>query len=135
MRGSYQTRQRAAIDACMRAHKGEHMTVDGWMQALMNHGVTVGRSTVYRYLELMREKGKVKQFAAGDGSACFAYVEDEISRGVQHVLCTGCGRVEHVDCGAMDMLMEHMAQNHGFAVDKSRTVLYGRCSRCSEEEK
>ena len=45
------------------------------------------------------------------------------------------GALLHVDCGLMQSLTAHIAEEHGFALDPRETVLVGVCARCSGMKK
>jgi Fe2+ or Zn2+ uptake regulation protein len=36
----------------------------------------------------------------------------------------------HLDCGHFDAFCDHILENHRFALNSRRTVLYGRCKDC-----
>jgi Fur family ferric uptake transcriptional regulator len=126
----YETAPRALITAYLREHSGNHFTVDDMTERLKADGRPVGRTTVYRNLERLVGEGSVKRFDTPGASACYRYVSDDKCSEHHHLHCTSCGRLYHVDCDYMDELARHIESEHGFAVDVSRTVLYGLCAEC-----
>ena len=44
--------------------------------------------------------------------------------------CVACGKLEHLSCSHLDGIGEHVAREHGFLIDSSRTVFYGICKEC-----
>lgn len=48
------------------------------------------------------------------------------------LVCVECGRVSTIDCDAFQEFSHHVRTVHGFAIDLSRTVLYGRCPLCAK---
>ena len=133
-RGTYNTRQKARILDYLIEHEQRRLTVDEVVQRLAERGTSVGKTTVYRQLEALAEQGTVHKYAA-DGVTCYQYFRDaEECKRHSHMVCTGCGDLLHVECDLMKQLFEHMRDEHGFALDSDRSVLYGRCARCARGE-
>ena len=40
-----------------------------------------------------------------------------------------------MDCSFMTDILSHFSEHHGFTVDCGKTVIYGICENCAEEEK
>ena len=47
-----------------------------------------------------------------------------------HLKCNTCGKLIHLDCEIMATFTTHMENEHGFAIDLERTLLYGICVDC-----
>jgi Fe2+ or Zn2+ uptake regulation protein len=47
-----------------------------------------------------------------------------------HAICERCGRVEDVDCAAMEQFAEALRSLHGFELDGHAMEFFGRCSTC-----
>ena len=62
--------------------------------------------------------------------ACYAYAERAEEEGGVHCKCEGCGRLFHIRCEHFDEMRRHLAGDHDFSVNPSRTVLYGLCDQC-----
>lgn len=135
MRGEYSTRQKRELMHFMKAHSLEHFSVDDVMFRLQGEGTSIGRSTVYRYLEAMAEQGAVRKYQNAQGMTQYQHVEDE-SRCAKHfhMMCKRCGALLHVDCDRMQSLMAHIAGEHGFELDPKETVLVGVCAKCAGRE-
>ena len=122
-RNNYNTKQRDEIVEFFSRHRGSCFTAK---DIITSGEVTVGEATVYRTLTKLANQGVLKRFT-GDGSGHF------------HLKCDRCQRLIHMDCGFMKEMQQHIEQNHGFAVDVGRTVIYGLCSDCrravEEEQK
>lgn len=141
MNGSktYKTKQKSEILDYLIEHKGEHFTVDELAIRLSNHGVNVGKTTVYRHLEKLTDTMQVRKYETGKNSAaCYEYYTDKKDgecRSHYHLKCTVCGKLFHLECSVLSTVNEHIFKEHGFSVNSVRTVFYGVCAECGEKDK
>lgn len=132
----YKTKQKAALEKAVESSSGAHITVDGLTASLERSGTAVGRTTVYRYLERLAKNGTVRKYVQAGESACYQYVGDRREcREHFHLKCEQCGRLIHIECGHLEELSRHIEASHGFKVNKLKTVLYGICEDCANNEK
>ena len=89
-----------------------------------------GRSSVYRMLGTLCERGEVKRFSAENGFA-YQYVGARDCGGHFHLQCTACGGVTHLECDCGNGIAQLLGA-HGFVVDRGRSVLYGLCKLCRD---
>lgn len=132
-RSNYQTKQKKAILDCLKASKGEHVTVQYISNYLSNTGVPVGMTTIYRCVEDFVRKGIVKKYLLdGNAGACFQYESDEELNEIKHFhfRCSSCGELFHFECKELEMLSSPIYQNDKFHIDLLQTVFQGKCSRC-----
>lgn len=109
-----------------------HFTVDSLCSDLSKKGETVGRTTVYRCLEKLKNEGKIRKYTQGAGqSACYQYITDGHCNEHFHLKCEKCGSLIHLECSDMAAISEHIKSHHGFTIDYLNTVFYGICERCS----
>lgn len=128
----YKTRQKDIIEKALKESSGKHITVDGLTALLLQNGESVGRTTVYRFLEKMAVEGKVRKYHIDSrDSTCYQYVENHKCHEHFHLKCEDCGRLIHIECASLDSMCEHMGEEHGFKIDKFKTVLYGLCGECA----
>ena len=131
MRGEYSTRQKRELLAFLKARSMQHFSVDEVVFELRERGEKIGRSTVYRYLELLAEQGVVRKYQGVQGITQYQHVEDASGCGGHfHMLCSRCGNLLHVDCGLMRAMSEHLMKDHGFQLDPRDTILVGVCEKC-----
>ena len=88
----------------------------------------VALSTVYRTLEHLREKGEATSRLDDAGEATYMWCEPAHHH--HHAICKVCGRVEDVDCGALEQFADSLRSAHGFDLDAHAMEFYGRCSQC-----
>ena len=88
----------------------------------------VSLSTVYRTLDFLQGKGDVTVRSDPAGEAAYMLCEPE--RHHHHAICRLCGRVEDVDCAAMDSFTDALRTLHGFQLDGHAMEFFGKCSAC-----
>lgn len=133
----YNTKQKELILQYLNAIHGRHVTVDDVYEHLHSGGYSIGKTTVYRYLERLVQQGVARKYSIdNDRGACYQYVgvNTECSEHF-HLKCTCCGRLIHVHCKLLNRISEHVQETHGFTIDNSKTVFYGLCDRCREMER
>ncbi|MGN1482089.1 Fur family transcriptional regulator, partial [Porcipelethomonas sp.] len=115
-------------------NKDKHLTAADIINYLNGNGKGIGSATVYRYLDKLVNKGIIRKYILDDKvGACYQYIEDNNECQEHfHLKCIECGALYHIDCSYMQSLDEHILKHHGFKVDSSRTVLYGRCKNCEK---
>lgn len=129
----YRTRQRELIEKTLKALGGKHITAEALTEQLDKNGYSVGRTTVYRCLERLVEDGVAQKYTAIGESACYQYLGAADCVEHFHLKCTGCGRLIHIECEQLSELASHITAEHGFRVDKLKTVLYGLCEECAKK--
>lgn len=130
-RGAYNTRQKRELLAFLKERSMQHFSVDEVVFELRDRGEAIGRSTVYRYLEMLAEQGSVRKYQSVQGITQYQHVEDAAScDGHFHMMCSRCGNLMHVDCSLMRAMSEHLMSDHGFQLDPRETILVGVCQKC-----
>ena len=66
-RGAYNTRQKRELLNFLQERSMQHFSVDEVVFELQDRGEKIGRSTVYRYLELLAEQGSVRKYQSVQG--------------------------------------------------------------------
>ena len=134
MRKNYNTRQKQLILSCLKDNKNISVDVFDIVKFLALNDIRIGVSTIYRYLDLLEEDGSVKKFTDGK-SARYQYIDKNSCPHHYHLKCNSCGKLIHLECDCMNELNDHISSSHGFVVDNSKTVIYGKCKECSNNEK
>ena len=74
----YKTRQRSLILSYLDSNRDRHITAEEIITHFRSKGTKIGKSTVYRYLNLLLEKGIIRKYLRGDGpTACYCYVDEQ----------------------------------------------------------
>ncbi|MBR1821984.1 MAG: transcriptional repressor [Clostridia bacterium] len=130
-RGEYSTRQKRELLSFLKERSLQHFSVDEVVFEMQDRGEKIGRSTVYRYLELLAEQGSVRKYQSVQGITQYQHVEDAASCDDHfHMMCSRCGNLLHVDCAVMRTMSEHLMKDHGFRLDSRETILVGVCEKC-----
>lgn len=131
----YNTRQKENLLAFLIENKDKHTTVQEISLYLTNEGTPMGTATIYRQLDKLVENGLVRKYILdGKTGACYQYIRQEdgcIEH--YHLKCTSCGQLIHFSCNYLSDINNHILEHHGFTVDSSQTVFYGKCAQCSME--
>lgn len=115
----------------MKAAPGRFMTVDETTAMLGRAGTPVGRTTVYRALERFSEDGLVSKIPSSEGEPVrYGYVDNAIDA---RLVCVDCHTVEPLVCEDLNAFVEHISVDHGFFLDRCRTVFYGVCGSCEKK--
>lgn len=127
-RADYVTRPRELIASIMH-REPRFLSAAQIHQRLEGAGARVSLSTVYRTLERLQAKGDVTARSDREGEA--TYLVCEPARHHHHAICQSCGRVDDVDCAAMEQFAESLRALHGFELDGHAMEFFGRCSTCA----
>lgn len=133
----YKTRQRSQILGYIAKNSDRHITAEDIMNHFRNKGDQIGKSTVYRYLNVLLEKGVIRKYVEGKShTACYRYVEEVCSKSNRyHLKCGICGTIFDIECEALDIAVASLAHDQHFALDLKETLFYGVCEHCLKEKK
>lgn len=128
----YKTKQKSAIYHYLTEHENQHLTIDDILLHFQTTEQKIGRTTIYRFLEKLVEKGEVRKYFIDEGScSCYQLISPHSScKQHFHAKCTKCGLLYHVECSAILQIGEYLKEQHHFIVDANKTVFYGICESC-----
>jgi Fur family transcriptional regulator, ferric uptake regulator len=126
-RADYVTRPRELIAAVL-AREPRFLSAAEIHAQLERAEARVALSTVYRALDRLHERGDVTARPDAEGEA--TYMLCEPARHHHHAICDQCGRVEDVDCGAIEVFAESLRTLHGFELNGHALEFFGRCRAC-----
>lgn len=105
----------------------EPMTAPSLHAALILHGVSANKSTVYRDLDRFVEEELVDELDFGEGQKRY----ERTTTPHHHAVCTECNRIAHIE------LPSHLATEeaflmarYGFRVDSHALEFFGTCADC-----
>ena len=127
----YNTRHKLQILKCFQEHAQDHLTVEQ-LRSLLNGSVPL--ATIYRIVDNLVEEGFIHKYVVDQNAPACYQLSSEDCQNHFHLLCTGCGKVIHLNCHEVDHLISHIESEHGFSVDISRVNFYGKCSDCMRKE-
>lgn len=124
------TPQRLAIVQCLEGNK-THPSADEIYSIIRSQYPTISKATVYSTLQLLRDKGAVKELSIRKrGEACF----DPSTKKHHHFLCRKCDRIIDINIEPDDesnIIKAITSQGH--KVEEVQFYIYGICSGCLEE--
>ena len=126
-RSNYVTRPREQIASILRARKRFISAAEIHRELETDH-VSVSLSTVYRTLEHLLSRGDVTVRIDPAGESTYMLCEPEHHH--HHAICRVCGKVEDVDCTAIELFSDSMRALHGFELDDHTMEFFGRCKAC-----
>jgi Fe2+ or Zn2+ uptake regulation protein len=128
-RGYRATGSRRAILLAIDALQPE-FTAGALVAAVQDIDAGIGRSTVFRMLDVLTHEGALDQISLPDGAQRY-------TRGVagsthhHHLICSSCGRtIPFEGCTVEDMIGD-IARGAAFEVSGHQLEVFGRCADCS----
>ena len=88
----------------------------------------VSLSTVYKTLDLLREKKMVNEIEVDGESRFDAHTDEHIN-----LVCLRCGKIEDVDEEELTMIQSRAAKKSKYVILKSSFELIGYCSNCKSK--
>lgn len=129
------TRQKTWILGYIRDRQDMHIRAEDIIQDLKAREEPVGKTTVYRVLKSLEAEGQIRKYTLNEKSpACFQYVGPHSEcRHHYHLVCSQCGRLIHFSSALMDNIAADIMAREAFMIDESKTVFYGCCRECREQ--
>ena len=127
-RGEYVTHGSLLIKEILKTAGASHLSAQAVYTIAKQKGERIGRTTVYRHLTRLAEKGEIRRITV-NGVACYAPL-DLVCDGHYHLVCTLCGALSHLACPKTEELIAHVGREHGFRINPAETTLYGLCAAC-----
>ncbi len=127
----YNTRQKDEILKTISEFGQSHFTAADVVKKLSDKGISVGQATVYRTIDRLSEKGELRKYIVDGAASCYQSAGEH--KGCHehfHLKCAICGKLIHAECDELTKIASHIASDHGFDVDFSKTVFYGTCENC-----
>ena len=135
-RSTYNTSGKKALVRFLAAHDDRQFTVEELFAALTAEEIRIGKSSLYRLLERLCAEGAVRKFKQEQSDASlFQYIGSDAECAHHlHLKCSECGKLVHLHCDMSAELVEHIFHDHGFSIDRKRSVLYGICRECESKK-
>ena len=121
------TPQRIAIVEYM-LNTEEHPSAEHIHNVVQKKYPMVSLSTVYKTLELLREKKLVNEIDVDGESRFDAHVDEHIN-----LVCMNCGKIEDVDDTTLKDIQTRVARKSKYLILKSSFELRGYCSHCKSK--
>lgn len=135
-RGSYRTKQKQFIYNFFAQNPDKQFSAKEVANAIKAEA-SVGESTVYRLIKHLTDEGIVRRFHEKNGKSVVYQFADRTAHCHEHfhLKCTGCGELIHLDCNLVKSFEQHTGNHHGFTIDPVKTIIYGTCAACEQQER
>lgn len=131
MKREYSTKQRSVILDFLKS-TSTHVTASDILRYLREKNINISTATVYRTLDKLEGEGILKKMNLGDGlSACYQYTKDGECSQHFHLKCIECGELIHLSCEFLSEMEKHIFSEHSFTISAGKTVIYGKCAKCT----
>ena len=131
MKQEYSTKQRGVILDFLR-QSSTHTSAKDILVYLESKNIKISTATIYRTLDKFEKEGIIKKMTIGEGvGACYQYVDSASCQGHFHLKCIECGELIHLSCEFLDKMEKHIFDEHAFTISSGKTVIYGKCAKCS----
>lgn len=130
---TYKTEQREKLLSFMTENALRQLPMQTILQEMKAEGV--GESTVYRLMKSLVDEGKVRRFVCGNNRRFYYQgIKDEKCGHHMHLKCLSCGKMVHLSGFVSDFIEKNILAANRFTVDGQKTLLYGKCENCQEEQ-
>ena len=104
-----------------------HMTAEDVFRVLLQERTDIGLATVYRVLTQFEQAGILERSHFESGKAVY-----ELNEGTHHdhLVCTGCGKVEEFYDAEIEHRQQNVAKDKGWVLQDHAMSLYGLCADC-----
>ena len=119
------TRPRVAVWRALVESEG-HATVEDLAARAQQWEPGVNLASVYRSLALFADLDLARESRLGDGSRWELAHPDEHF----HVVCQGCGSVDHHVGGLVEQIAAHLEEGHAFQPRTIELIVTGMCAPC-----
>lgn len=135
MKKVYSKNNKVHILNFLEQHANFQFSVQEIHTALLEQGVSLNLTTVYRQLEKLCNSGNVLQFSSKDGKTQLFQINEENCTTHLHVRCVVCGKISHLDCSEVSAFLEHINSAHHIRVNCKNSMLFGICQKCAAVQK
>jgi len=109
------------------ADSGTDFTVEALWHDLRETDPHLGRTTVFRAVEMLASRGLLHRIEFADGSHVYRACGDDHHH---HLTCSQCHRVVDVDVCLGEKSLEKVGKQNDFVIEGHTLTLYGLCSDC-----
>ncbi|MCQ2593031.1 MAG: transcriptional repressor [Treponema sp.] len=128
----YHTKTTDLISQFIGLNQEKGFTASDLSEFLKSNGVEVNKTTVYRNLEKMTEKGQLIKHKSmiSDGFIYQSVEEEHHCEEHIHFQCCKCGSVIHLDDEKTSEYLKSISSELGVKIDLNLSSLNGICQKC-----
>ena len=90
----------------------------------------VGRASIYRALEQLKELGLLRRIEVARGVAGYERIEPD-GEHHHHAICRDCGRMIPFEDASLERAINKVSGRMSFAAAEHEVTIRGRCERCA----
>jgi len=118
--------RKAILEAFL--HEAKHLlTAAEVLTLVMEQGVKINFSTVYRNLEALTEKEILKRYNLDNG---INYYELDVHEHHHHLICLDCGDTQTIFKCPIEAFKKEIEQTSDFIPVEHKLEIYGYCKTC-----
>lgn len=125
------TLPRLKIMEIFQTGKQRHMTAEDVFRVLLDERSDIGLATVYRVLTQFEQAGILLRSNFESGKAVYELNEGQHH---DHLVCTGCGKVDEFVDEGIELRQNEIAAERGFVLHEHALSLYGTCADCTAKK-
>ncbi len=122
------TATRVAVLEALRTRP--HATADAVFDGIRGALPGTSKQSVYNALGDFADAGLARRIEPAGHAGTF---ELRVGDNHHHVVCTGCGRIDDVDCVVGEAPCLHMPEGSGFTIQTAEVTFWGVCADCRAE--
>ncbi|MDN3483286.1 Fur family transcriptional regulator [Arthrobacter sp. APC 3897] len=122
------TKQRLAVLTAVEHHP--HAVVDDVAAAVRGDLPDISLQSVYVVLADLTETGLLRKIEPPHSPARY---ETRVDDNHHHAICTGCGRIEDVDCAVGHAPCLTPENTHGMTIQIADVLYRGLCADCADQ--
>lgn len=132
---SYRTKTSDLISQFIQSKTEQSFTAAELSSFLEENGVGVNKTTVYRNLDKLTEKGQLVKHKSmiSDGFIYQAAEDENHCEDHIHFQCCKCGSVIHLDDSKTSEYLKSISSELGLQIDLNLSSLNGICQKCRTE--
>lgn len=120
----------AVLDAFGVGEAGGHLSADEVFGAVSPTLPSTSMQAVYGVLGALVGAGLLRKIEPAGSAALY---EKRIGDNHHHLVCTGCNRVQDVDCVTGEAPCLTPSSTHGFLIHTAEVTFWGLCADCQDE--
>lgn len=120
--------RQAVIEAL--CYLGGHQTMQALQGHLVEQGIDMPESTVYRVLQWLKDLGIAAQTDLGHSGITYELVSTPPHH---HLVCLICGSVQDIDDTVMQPVRDQLSDLHGFLPRIDHMAFFGICHDCQAQ--
>lgn len=128
---SYQTKQKRLIQNLFKTHPDKSYSAEEILALFVHNNTPISKSTLYRALDKMITSGDIIKYNFDSGASKYQNKNDN---NMIYFKCENCGELFEVNSIMFKQNQAKLSKQYGLEIDFNKTILYGKCHDCKEED-